>query len=194
MSWCSFPCKSQFCPLCPVLPTWVPFKSHGAFATWEPDGQIWAPLKTQFAHLGPSQDAQLGPNQFAQFFPTGSHLGPNNFASYVPKKSMFEGIKQILAVTRELLPHSIIYWSEILPKVSYPSANKQNSVERTRRALNRSVGNLFLRAPGGLIAHPQIAWWRQEFYLPDGVHLVDAASQFLIYNFHMALIRSCEVA
>ena len=121
------------------------------------------------------------------------HVGSNDLG-YVPKKSMFEGIKQILAVTRELLPHSIIYWSEILPKVSYPSANKQNSVERTRRALNRSVGNLFLRAPGGLIAHPQIAWWRQEFYLPDGVHLVDAASQFLIYNFHITLIRSCEVA
>lgn len=115
------------------------------------------------------------------------HIGSNDLG-LSPKKSMYENMKQILSVTRELLPYSIIFWSEILPRVTYPSALKQNSVERARRAINRSIGNLFRGSPGGLITHPQIEWWRQDQFLHDGIHLVDEALLLILHNYQGALL------
>ena len=78
--------------------------------------------------------------------------------TYCPKKVLFELIKQILTQTRELLPHTVIFWSQILPQVVYVSAMKRNKIEWVGHAINRWVGALFRSSPGGLITHPQIQW------------------------------------
>ena len=70
------------------------------------------------------------------------HVGSNDLG-ILPKKVMFESIKQILAQTRELLPHTVIFWSQILPQVVYVSAMKRNKIEWVGHAINRWVGALF---------------------------------------------------
>lgn len=114
------------------------------------------------------------------------HVGSNDLGK-VPKKCMLHDIHRLLSGTRELLPHAIIFWSEILPRVAYTGAIKQNKVERARRAINRNVGGLFRSSPGGLINHPQIVWSNRDLFIHDGIHLSDTACHFLISNFNDAL-------
>ena len=102
------------------------------------------------------------------------HVGSNDMG-VLPKQTQVQLIKRILTVTRSLLPHTIMFWSAILPRVHYPRARRPNKVERARVAINRWVGRLMRFAPGGLIPHPQIVWdnkllfARMVFILPRKV-------------------------
>ena len=63
------------------------------------------------------------------------HVGSNDLV-ILPKKVMFQSVKHILAQTRELLPHTITFCSQILPRVGHASAMKQNKFERVQHAIN----------------------------------------------------------
>ena len=69
------------------------------------------------------------------------HVG-SNALGILPQKAILEAIKSVFTVTRSLLPHTIMLWSSILPRVNYLGAHGQNKFERSRRAINRWVVNL----------------------------------------------------
>ena len=117
------------------------------------------------------------------------HVGSNDMG-ILPKQTQAQLIKRILTVTRSLLPHTIMFWSAILPRVHYPGARRPNKVERARVAINRWVGRLMRFAPGGLIPHPQIVWDNKLLFRQDGVHLAEEGSLLLIRNFYQALVAA----
>ena len=85
--------------------------------------------------------------------------------------------RQCINLTREALPHTVIFYSELLPRQTYPHALKQSSLERTRRSLNAYVHSLFRNSHG--------------LFHADEFHLTDDSCSLILHNFYQALAPYC---
>ena len=73
-------------------------------------------------------------------------------------------------------PDTIIYWSDILPRVFYFGARSQKAMEQQRKVINRWAWACSRRIGCQVLSHPQFAWTDLSLYRFDGIHLSEAGN------------------
>jgi len=98
------------------------------------------------------------------------HCGGNDLCKLKNGKLLFS-IKSSLADIQRRLPDTTIIWSYILPRRNWLSAIHNESVNRSRKRLNRGVISFLQRNGGKAINHVDLEDLHPALFRDDGTHL-----------------------
>jgi len=98
------------------------------------------------------------------------HMGTNDLTTLDTMGFKFT-LEDVIAECQFLLPHSIIVWSDILPRHFYKGAWSQPSMERKRKNVNRTARAIVLSNGGKVIRHDNIQWYLRSLFRSDLLHL-----------------------
>ena len=79
--------------------------------------------------------------------------------------------------------HTLVFWSESLPRVFYFGAHSQKNKEQQRKKINRWMRTCCQRNGCMILRHPQFIWSDLSLYRFDGVHLSEAGNAVFCDNF-----------
>lgn len=114
------------------------------------------------------------------------HMGTNDLTTLSTLGFKFT-LAEILAECQFLLPHSVIVWSDILPRHFYRGAWSQSSMEVKRKAVNSTARAMVLASGGKVIRHDNIQWYTRCLFRSDLVHLDVLGQHFFTDNLGAAL-------
>ncbi|XP_075423315.1 uncharacterized protein LOC142464074 isoform X2 [Ascaphus truei] len=100
------------------------------------------------------------------------HVGGNDVAK-LRSIDLFQQIKQHLARMLTFWPGVQLVWSEIICRLVWKGARIPGRVNKTRKRLNRMVGNFVVQCGGWVIRHPQFSFKLGGWFREDGVQLSD---------------------
>jgi len=83
-------------------------------------------------------------------------------------------MKQVMQYLFELLPNTLIVWSQVLPRLKWSPSNDVYAMERSRLRLNSAVAKSVLErvgVEGAYIKYPGIDMSAVNMFDADGVHL-----------------------
>ena len=98
------------------------------------------------------------------------HCGGNDLCKSKNGK-LFFSIKSSLADIQRRLPDTTILWSYILPRRNWLGAIHNESVNRSRKRLNRGVRSFLQRNGGKAIKHVDLEDLHPTLFRNDGTHL-----------------------
>ena len=110
------------------------------------------------------------------------HLG-TNYLIAMDVYSVRQSIAIFMEWVRAQFPHTLVFWSEILPRVFYFGAHSQKSMEQQRKKINRWMRTCCQRNRCMILRHPQFIWSDLSLYRFDGVHLSEAGNAVFCDNF-----------
>ena len=89
--------------------------------------------------------------------------------------------RHVVAECIKLMPHSVMVWSDILPRHWYDGAHSQCSVDLKRKSMNKTARAIILANGGKVIKHANFHWETRSLFREDHLHL-DLFGQFLFAN------------
>lgn len=84
------------------------------------------------------------------------------------------------------MPHTIVVWSQILPRAVWRACPNNKSMDNCRKRLNSSIASKVIKAGGCYIRYPDIAA-NSQLVCRDGVHLTSLANQIFLNSVQGAL-------
>jgi len=102
------------------------------------------------------------------------HIG-----GYLDAKTLCERIKEILIWVHGLLPHTMLVWYQILPRLSWRYSTNLNAMDRSRNRIHTSTASFLNMSFGSYIRYPEIKM-DQKFFVEDGVHLSNLGCQIFL--------------
>lgn len=111
------------------------------------------------------------------------HCGGNDIGQGGSLLEICELVKGTLKFIKQLLPHTLLVWSQILPRYNWRSEFDSVDNNRARLRINRAAAHTTLKDLGGCyLTYPEISLNTPEMFLGDGVHLSDLGNNvFLNY-------------
>ena len=106
------------------------------------------------------------------------HIGTNDVLN-VAKRDLFTAVADTLKFLRQRLPHALIVWSAILPRLFWFGERTPKRGCRVRCAVNRHAASICSDLPvnNRVIYHPAFASKPHTLYRYDGVHLSALGNQ-----------------
>ena len=120
------------------------------------------------------------------------HLGSNHLGRYEAKRCRL-AVDDGLAIIQNLLPHSYISWSAILPRMlyyGYERYTSQVAIDNVWKNMNKFAKRRILRIPQASFMSHKFDTHEHKFYCRDGIHLSDAGSDVLIGDFATAVQKA----
>jgi hypothetical protein len=114
------------------------------------------------------------------------HLGGNDLSS-IPLRKLTELAQYDLTALAAFCPHTVLIWSDVLPRIHYRGAHADNKMEKTRKTFNSSMRVFIKKANGKAVRNPEIQWYFAHLFRPDGVHLNDLGNDVLLGVFHNSI-------
>lgn len=114
------------------------------------------------------------------------HLGCNDLIQS-SAKALHIMVRDLLSICSDLLPHTQLIWSYIFPRLDYRGATFPEGMNNKLKQVNRNARNLFRRANGKVIGHPEISPLSSQLFRRDGLHLTDLGLDIVINNIKGAL-------
>lgn len=109
------------------------------------------------------------------------HLGTNDLIA-MDVYSIRQSILIFMGEIRAQFPTTVVFWSEILPRVFYFGAHSQKGMEQQRKKINRWMRTCCQRHGFTIVRHPQFKWMELSLYRFDGVHLSEAGNAMFCGN------------
>lgn len=116
------------------------------------------------------------------------HCGANDLIE-VGSLNLREHICMELRYLAEVLPHTLIVWSQMLPRQRWRGTENASAANRARIRVNRGVAHQVLDLGGGYIKYPDIQSVRSELFDEDEVHLSDLGNNILLNCIQGAIER-----
>lgn len=107
------------------------------------------------------------------------HLGSNDLTS-TKSKELIVNIECSLLRLKALLPSTLLFWSDILPRCYWHGARFPKKIEKARKRVNSAVSSKFIMEGGGHIRHPSISVKEVSLFRHDGVHLSDHGNSVFV--------------
>ena len=114
------------------------------------------------------------------------HLGGNDFVT-TPLRKLTEQAQCDMKVLAELCPQTVLIWSDVLPRIRYRGAYRNNKMKKTCKTFNSAMRAYIRRIGGKAVRHQEIKWNLPHLFRPDGVHLNDMGNDVLIGVFHNSI-------
>lgn len=114
------------------------------------------------------------------------HIGSNDILN-VTACQLRHDIINLLQMLREMLPGTVIIFSEILPRLWYFGARDQNAVDKARKNIARYIRNHVSSIGIQILSHPAIDRHNFSLFRRDGVHLSDCGQAILWNNYTDAI-------
>lgn len=114
------------------------------------------------------------------------HCGGNDLCKSKNGKLLFS-IKSSLADIQRRLPDTTILWSYILPRRNWLGAIHNESVNRSRKRLNRGVRSVLKRNGGKAINHVDLEDLHPALFRDHGTHLSYLGNDIFINALQSAL-------
>ena len=98
---------------------------------------------------------------------------------------------------KALLPSTLFFWSDILPRCYWHGARLPKKIEKAMKRVNSAASNKFIMEGGGHIRHPSISVKEVSLFRHDGVHLSDHGNSVFVNDIQGGLenfaIRNIKV-
>ena len=111
------------------------------------------------------------------------HLGGNNLAS-IPLRALTAMALQDFRTLHNMLPNTLLIWSDVLPRVHYRGAQSDAKMEKARKTFNSAIKK-HVSAMNGFIQ-----WNTPLIFRPDGVHLNNRGNDIFISDLAACLNTS----
>ncbi|XP_061915339.1 uncharacterized protein si:dkeyp-121d4.3 isoform X1 [Entelurus aequoreus] len=99
------------------------------------------------------------------------HLGGNDMCTDSPT-NLLASVKKDLTSMRTIFPHTLLVWSNILPRRVWRHSADAHEVDLVRSTVNRRIQNIVSELGGVSLAHDNIRCGSHTgLYRPDGIHL-----------------------
>jgi lysophospholipase L1-like esterase len=111
------------------------------------------------------------------------HLGGNDLVS-TPLRKLTKQAQRDINTLAKLCPQTVLFWSDILARVSYRNAESNSKMEKPRKTLNSAMRAHTRKNGVKSIRHPPagINWNMPHLCRNDGVHLNDLGNDILLEN------------
>ena len=108
------------------------------------------------------------------------HCGGNDIG-FKPMVEVTWEAKTICDQLKSLLPHTILVWSQILPRKSWRYIAMTSVAERSRKRINSCISTYYINRGGRTVKYPDIT---NDFRLfkADGVHLSVLGCDLMLNN------------
>ena len=114
------------------------------------------------------------------------HLGCNDLIQR-SKLGFHLMVRDLVEFCQVALPHTIIMWSNILPRPYYEGAYEQAGMKAKLSEINRNASRQFERVWGKSIAHSAILPGMTWLFREDKLHLNEQGLEFFLSAFRSAL-------
>ncbi|XP_057703604.1 uncharacterized protein si:dkeyp-121d4.3 isoform X2 [Corythoichthys intestinalis] len=120
------------------------------------------------------------------------HLGGNDLNTESPS-DLLASVRRDLNALKNVFPHCVPVFSQILPRRAWPNAADAHEVELVRSTVNRRIRNLVSEVGGVSLSHDNIRCGANTgLYQPDGVHLSQKGIDVFNGNLRDFLIKWVE--
>ena len=116
------------------------------------------------------------------------HLGGNDIV-HRPSVDLILNIKATILKFRALMPHTVIIWSDILPRLYWHLAKKPPKVDSSRKRINSTVRSFVVQEGGRAISHPSLTVKDDQLFRTDGVHLDDPGNAIFLNTIQGAISK-----
>lgn len=124
------------------------------------------------------------------------HCGGNNIPAskgaqigdrHAKSADLRDKLKTVIEKLIQLLPSTIIIWSQILPRLHWRGGINQPAMERTRMRVNSYVATLLIGLWGKYIRYPELHKANTGMFCKDKVHLSGMGNDMFLYRLQQAL-------
>ncbi|XP_068107665.1 uncharacterized protein [Hyperolius riggenbachi] len=109
------------------------------------------------------------------------HLGGNDVGKIRTLQLIFD-IKSDFSTLRELLPGTVLVFSEIISRLCWLRSPELSYLEKIRKKINRRVSKFMVTIQGFAYRHHELEGGIVGLYRTDGVHLSEIGSDILNMN------------
>ena len=88
-------------------------------------------------------------------------------------------LKSIIRWIKNSMPHTILIWSQILPRTDWRYSSNRAAMSKARYRINNSVADFIVKSGGKYIRYPDIKP-NSYFLKQDGVHLTDLGNNIFL--------------
>lgn len=113
------------------------------------------------------------PPEFLILHIAGNDIG-NTMVGYLRNE-----LKQILRWVAQMLPNTVLVWSQILPRIEWRYSKNTEAMGKSRYRINNSIASFVLRMGGCYIRYPDIRP-NNKFIASDRVHLTNFGNEVFL--------------
>jgi lysophospholipase L1-like esterase len=151
---------------------------HNASVFWQGKGgmkwnQVYPQVQTLLKIEGPPDYLMI-------------HCGGNDIGQGVKCVVLRNQIKKGISKLLDLLPNTIIIWSQILPRLHWRGELDHAAVDRARLRLNSCIATFILKFGGKYVSYPELKTPCPELF-KDSVHLNSLGNCLFLHRIQEAL-------
>lgn len=114
------------------------------------------------------------------------HCGGNDIGQDVKSVVVRNNIKKDLLKLHQLLPETVIVWSQVLPRVQWRGELDHFALERARERLNNCIATFILKLGGKYIRYPELKKANPQLF-KDSVHLNFLGNSFFLHRIQQSM-------